>query len=151
MKPDYGQNLVVPLLKKRDHHPSLPIQWHCPRSLRDVGTLGGSHPPPATEDFFLTILAFSAPEILVPHRVLSPCFLTSRRVVGLRRSSTHSFQQSRTSSVKVSITVNPEYTMLTVHCFPLLRHWMVVHNFFKVVFHGLIKLFIPGSLPQLPP
>ncbi|KAK0137360.1 hypothetical protein N1851_026445 [Merluccius polli] len=37
------------------------------------------------------------------------------------------------SRVEVSSAPSPLYTVLTMHCFPLLRRWMVVQNLFEAI------------------
>ncbi|KAK0132387.1 hypothetical protein N1851_032752 [Merluccius polli] len=66
-------------------------------------------------------------------RVPRPCCLTGRRVGGIEESSKYSFHQSTTSRVEVSSAPSPPYTVLTIHCYPLLRRRMVVQNLFKAV------------------
>ncbi|KAK0147800.1 putative uncharacterized transposon-derived protein F52C9.6 [Merluccius polli] len=70
------------------------------------------------------------------HRVsarMGPASLPEGVSVGLRRSSKYSFHRSTTSRVKVSSAPSPPYTVLTMHCFPLLRRRMVVQNLFEAV------------------
>ena len=52
---------------------------------------------------------------------------------GLRRSSRYSLHRSTTSFGEVSSAPSPLYTVLIAHCFPTLRHWMVVQNLFETV------------------
>ncbi|KAK0155241.1 hypothetical protein N1851_002432 [Merluccius polli] len=66
-------------------------------------------------------------------RVPRPCCLTGRRVGGIEESSKYSFHQSTTSRVEVSSAPSPPYTVLTIHCYPLLRRRMVVQNLFEAV------------------
>ncbi|KAK0144303.1 hypothetical protein N1851_017342 [Merluccius polli] len=83
---------------------------------------------------FLTTLATSAPEIGEPTpESPGPASLPEGVSVGLRRSSKYSFHQSTTSRDEVSSTPSPPYTVLTMHCFPLLRCRIVVQNLFEAV------------------
>ncbi|TWW54348.1 hypothetical protein D4764_0154740 [Takifugu flavidus] len=89
--PIVGTHPSVPLLKKRDYHPGLPIQWHRPRCPRDVAELCQPRQPYniqslkelradlihprglATEEFFDYLGNFSpgdmraCPQVLLPH------------------------------------------------------------------------------------
>ncbi|KAK0156532.1 Disintegrin and metalloproteinase domain-containing protein 11 [Merluccius polli] len=49
------------------------------------------------------------------------------------KPSKYSFHRSTTSRVEVSSAPSPPYTVLTMHCFPLLRRRMVVQNLFEAV------------------
>ncbi|KAK0154259.1 hypothetical protein N1851_003648 [Merluccius polli] len=90
-----------------------------------------SREPPRS---FLTTLATSAPEIGEPTpESPGPASLPEGVLVGLRRSSKYSFHRSTTSQVEVSSAPSPPYTVLTMHCFPLLRRRMVVQNLFEGV------------------
>ncbi|XP_056879149.1 trypsin Blo t 3-like [Takifugu flavidus] len=103
------------------------------RALRDSGRISstpGALPPRS----FLTTSATSAPEIREPiSRSPGPTSSLEGVLVGLRRSSKYSFHRSTTSRVEVSSTPSPLHTVLTVHCFPLLRRRMVVQNLFEAV------------------
>ncbi|CAL8332546.1 unnamed protein product [Merluccius merluccius] len=90
----------------------------------------GALPPKS----FLTTLPTSAPEIGEPTpESPGPASLPDGVSVGLRRSSKYSFHRSTTSRVEVSSTPSPPYTVLTIHCFPLLRRRMVVQNLFEAI------------------
>ncbi|KAK0131296.1 hypothetical protein N1851_034012 [Merluccius polli] len=104
------------------------------RALRNSGQTSstpGALPPRS----FLTTSATSAPEIGEPTpESPGPASLPKAVSVGLRRSSTeYSFHRSTTSQVEVSSAPSPSYTVLTMHCFPLLRCRMVVQNLFEAV------------------
>ncbi|KAK0140004.1 hypothetical protein N1851_023076 [Merluccius polli] len=147
---------------ERDHHPSLPIQGHCPRcphdaaescqprqphniqglkELRRTSSTPGALPPRS----FLTTSATSAPEIGEPTpESPGPASLPEGVSVGLRRSLKYSFHRSTTSRVEVSSAPSPPYTVLTMHCFPLLRRRMVVQNLFEAV-RKLFSMASPNS------
>ncbi|KAK0137955.1 hypothetical protein N1851_025831 [Merluccius polli] len=103
------------------------------RVLRNSGRTSstpGALPPRS----FLTTSATSAPEIGGPtSESPGPASLPEGMSVGLRRSSKYSFHRSTTSRVEVSSAPSPPYTVLTMHCFPLLRRRMVVQNLFEAV------------------
>ncbi|KAK0137932.1 hypothetical protein N1851_025856 [Merluccius polli] len=103
------------------------------RALRNSGRTSstpGALPPRS----FLTTSATSAPEIGEPTpESPGPASLPEGVSVGLRRSSKYSFHQSTTSRVEVSSAPSPPYTVLTMHCFLLLRRRMVVQNLFKAI------------------
>ncbi|KAK0152627.1 hypothetical protein N1851_005851 [Merluccius polli] len=103
------------------------------RALRNSGRTSstpGALPPRS----FLTTSATSAPEIGEPTpESPGPASLPEGVSVGLRRSSKYSFHRSTTSRVEVSSAPSPPYTVLTMHCFPLLRRRMVVQNLFEAV------------------
>ncbi|KAK0140496.1 hypothetical protein N1851_022532 [Merluccius polli] len=103
------------------------------RALRNSGRTSstpGALPPRS----FLTTSATSAPEIGGPTpESPGPASLPEGVSVGLRRSLKYSFHRSTTSRVEVSSAPSPPYTVLTMHCFPLLRRRMVVQNLFEAV------------------
>ncbi|KAK0146532.1 hypothetical protein N1851_014139 [Merluccius polli] len=103
------------------------------RALRNSGRTSstpGALPPRS----FLTTSATSAPEIGGPTpESPGPASLPEGVSVGLRRSSKYSFHRSTTSRVEVSSAPSPPYTVLMMHCFPLLRRRMVVQNLFEAV------------------
>ncbi|KAK0145893.1 hypothetical protein N1851_015177 [Merluccius polli] len=103
------------------------------RALRNSGRTSstpGALPPRS----FLTTSATSAPEIGGPTpESPGPASLPEGVSVGLRRSSKYPFHRSTTSRVEVSSAPSPPYTVLTMHCFPLLRRRMVVQNLFEAV------------------
>ncbi|KAK0132992.1 hypothetical protein N1851_031638 [Merluccius polli] len=103
------------------------------RALRNSGRTSstpGALPPRS----FLTTSATSAPEIGGPTpESPGPASLPEGVSVGLRRSSKYSFHRSTTSRVEVSSAPSPPYTVLTMHCFPLLRRRMVIQNLFEAV------------------
>ncbi|KAK0154540.1 hypothetical protein N1851_003353 [Merluccius polli] len=100
------------------------------RNSRRTSSTPGALPPRT----FLTTSATSAPEIGEPTpESPGPASLPEGVSVGLRRSSKYSFHRSTTSRVEVSSAPSPPYTVLTMHCFPLLRRRMVVQNLFEAV------------------
>ncbi|KAK0156608.1 hypothetical protein N1851_000040 [Merluccius polli] len=99
------------------------------RALRNSGRTS-STPRALPPRSFLTTSATSAPEI---GESPGPAFLPEGISVGLRRSSKYSFHRSTTSRVEVSSVPSPPYTVLMMHCFPLLRRQMVVQNLFEAV------------------
>ncbi|KAK0137965.1 hypothetical protein N1851_025840 [Merluccius polli] len=101
-----------------------------PHNIQGLKELQGALPPRS----FLTTSATSAPEIGGPTpESPGPASLPEGVSVGLRRSSKYPFHRSTTSRVEVSSAPSPPYTVLTMHCFPLLRRRMVVQNLFEAV------------------
>ncbi|KAK0131580.1 hypothetical protein N1851_033756 [Merluccius polli] len=103
------------------------------RALRNSGWTS-STPGALPQRSFLTTSATSAPEIGEPTpESPGPVSLPEGESVGLRRCSKYSFHRSTTSRVEVSSAPSPPYTVLTMHCFPLLRRQMVVQKLFEAV------------------
>ncbi|KAK0138509.1 hypothetical protein N1851_024970 [Merluccius polli] len=137
------------MLQSRVNHDS-PTTSRVLRNSGRTSSTPGALPPRS----FLTTSATSAPEIGEPTPE-SPghASLPEGVSVGLRRSSKYSFH--RTSRVEVSSAPSPPYIVLTMHCFPLLRRWMVVQNLFEAVQKSFSMASpnssMSGFLPQRPP
>ncbi|TWW71198.1 hypothetical protein D4764_17G0006810 [Takifugu flavidus] len=100
--PDGRLRSVIHTLKKRDYNPGLPIQRHHPRCPRDVAESSQPQQPYniqslkelradlihprglATKEFFYYLGNFSPGDMRACPQVPRPCFLTGRRIGGIK-------------------------------------------------------------------